>query len=156
MPAYPCIKCGSPVDTGGEGRCKKCQEQRPFKCTKCERQMGVLSVYAPEKLTFRKPIYCQECGPSADMVECRQCGVSLTRGNGVEVTVRGVPAVYHPECYAKQTRIHKIVLPIAIVAMVVIGGYGGYMMTHGWVTALIGAGLGVFVGLGIAKPFAPH
>lgn len=154
VPAYPCVQCGNPVDTSGDGRCKKCQEQRPFKCSKCDRQMGLLSLHAPEKLTFRKPLYCQDCGPAAESVDCRQCGVSLTRSNGVEVTLNGVRVVYHPECYARQKKIHGTVKPIALVAGFLICGYFGYGLTDGWMTAAAGGGVGILAGLAVSKLFA--
>lgn len=156
MPAYPCCKCQAPVDTSSiDSRCKKCGEQRPFKCTKCEKQMSQMAVYQPEKLTFRKPLYCLECGPSAESVECHACGTSLTRSNGLEVNLRGQQVVYHPECYEKQVRVHRIVQPALIAAGFVICGYLGYYVGHSWITFLPGAGMGALLGMGLARPFAP-
>lgn len=155
MPAYPCCKCQAPVDTGSlDARCKKCGEQRPFKCTKCEKQMSQMGVFQPEKLSFRKPLYCLECGPATETVECRQCGTSMTRSNAREVTLRGQVVYYHPECYEKQAKVFRVVQPVALVAGVVIFGYLGFYVGHSWITALPGAGLGFLVGMALARPFA--
>lgn len=156
MPAYPCVKCQTPVDTGSiDSRCKKCGEQRPFKCTKCEKQMSQMGVYQPEKLTFRKPLYCLECGPSAESVDCRQCGSSMTRSNAKEVNLRGQTVFYHPECYEKQAKMFRIVQPVAFVAGFVICGYLGFTVLKHWVGFVVGGGLGLVVGMGLARPFAP-
>ena len=156
MPAYPCIKCGTPVDTAGDGVCKKCHEAKPFKCTKCERSMDVFSIYAPEKLTFHKPIFCRNCGPTTEMVDCRQCGISLTRSNAVEVQIKEQAAFYHPTCYEKQTRIHNTVRPIAMVAGFLICMYFGYMLSHMWPVALAAGLPGIGIGVLVAQPFAPR
>lgn len=156
MPAYPCLKCGAPVDTSGDGVCKKCHEHKPFKCTKCERAMDLFSVYAPEKLTFRKPIYCEKCGPTTELVDCRQCAISLTRSNAVEVRIRGQEAFYHPECHARQTRVFRTVRAMAMAAGVLICGYFGYMLGHNWWLALLLSLPGIPLGLLLARPFAPN
>lgn len=156
MPAYPCFKCQTPVDTSGDGRCKKCSEARPFQCSRCNRQMDLLSVYQPEKLSFRKPLFCLTCGPSAESVECRSCGDPLTRINGHEVArADGTTTVYHPECYQKQARMYATVRPAALLSLLLIGAYLGYMTTLNWMGAFIGALLGVPVGDRLSRPFSP-
>lgn len=156
MPAYPCVKCGYSVDTSGDGVCKNCRETRPFKCSKCDRTMDLFNVHAPEKLTFRKPIFCRQCGPSTESVDCRQCGLSLTRSNSQEVQIGGQPAYYHPECYEKQAGTYRTVRPLAIGAGVLVCGYVGYMLSHLWIVALGAALLGIVVGAAVARPFAPR
>lgn len=154
MPAYPCEQCGTPVDTAGDGRCKKCQDRKPFKCSKCGKRIGLLSIYHPERLNFKKPLFCNECGPEVEQIDCRQCGISLMRSNGVEVEVNGVMQVYHHDCYNRQVGLYKRILPIAMIAMFLICGYFGYMLYNAWFMILIGGALGLFVGKAIAKPFA--
>ncbi len=165
MPSYPCEACGAPVEITGHEydlRCKKCGDQRPFKCSKCQRRIGIDSVYHPERLTFRKPLFCQECGAEVDFVECRQCKTSLMRSNGVEITVGGESRIYHRECYQSAQSMKIRVFAIAAVALFFIVGYLGYMMGYltglpgvPWVVAFMGSMLGIYFGYKIGALFGP-
>lgn len=155
MPAYPCEDCGNLVDTNGNGQCKKCNTKKPFKCSKCGRRLGVLGIYQVEKIKFRKPLFCTECGPEVEQVPCSQCGVSLSRSTGVEVTINGVDKVFHKDCYDKQIRMYRKVLPAAVICMYIICGYFGYMIHHAWWMVILFGFIGLPIGKSIAKPFAP-
>ena len=159
MPSYPCENCGAPVEiTGNEYdlRCKKCGERRPFKCSKCQRRIGIDQVHHPEKLTFRKPIFCEECGNETDFVKCNQCSRTLMRSNGIERKVKGEMHIYHRECYEHAIKTQNKVFPIAPISLFLICGYLAYVYLYkAWLCACLVGIVGIYIARKLADLFAP-
>ncbi|MBQ7567928.1 hypothetical protein IJT17_03905 [bacterium] len=158
MPSFPCEACGAPVEITGHDydvKCKKCGDKRPFKCSKCQRRIGLDMIYHPERLTFKKPIFCQECGSETDFVQCSQCTQSLMRANSVEKIVNGDTHFYHKECYISAIKLQKRVLPVAAIALAFIVGYLFYMLCTHWSLFVIGGIIGIFAGKKVSDLFAP-
>lgn len=154
MANYPCAECGSMVETTGTGTCKKCGSKKPFKCSKCGKQIGLESVYKPEKLTFSgKPLYCIDCGADVQQVPCARCGKTLIRSTGVERPIDGVIKIYHKECIEQQSKIYTYVMPIVVFVAGVVLGYAGFMLTHAWWGTLICGVFGLILGKAAADKF---
>ena len=160
MASYPCESCGAMVEiTGNEYdlRCKKCGEKKPFKCSKCQKQIGLDAVYHPERLaSYRKPIFCSECGADADFVTCNQCTQTLMRASCIEKVINGKSHFYHKQCYEDAVKLQKRTLYACLVGLSVIFAY----VFHGWiwdswVMYIVGALVGVICAFKISNLFAP-
>ncbi|MGM9993069.1 MAG: hypothetical protein ACI376_09565 [Candidatus Bruticola sp.] len=157
MANYPCAECGSMVETAGLGACKKCGSKKPFKCSKCGKQVGLDYVYKPDKLTFSgKPLYCLDCGADVEQVPCARCGKTLIRSTGVERPVDGVIKVYHKECIEQQSKIYKYVMPIIVIVGAITIGYAAYMILHSLGGAVLGALIGATLGKVGADKYLPN
>ena len=159
MASYPCESCGAMVEITGKEydlRCKKCGEKRPFKCSKCQKQIGIDSVYHPERLaSYRKPIFCNECGSDADFVTCSQCTQTLMRANSIEKTVNGKPHYYHKQCYEEAVKLKKRTFYACLLLCPILA-----YVFHGWildsvVMYIVGALIGLIAAFKISNLFAP-
>ncbi|MDO5295074.1 MAG: hypothetical protein Q4F00_00315 [bacterium] len=158
MASYPCENCGTMVEiTGSEYdlRCKKCGEKKPFKCSKCQKQIGVDDIYHPERLTFRKPIFCNDCGASADFVTCNQCTQTLMRANCVEKNIDGKPHYYHKNCYDDAIKMQNRIKYLAPIPLALIGAYVLHLAVSSPLMYLLGAIIGLVIAFKIAGLFAP-
>lgn len=157
MANYPCAECDNMVETKGIGTCPKCGCKKPFKCSKCGKQIGLDFVYKPEKLTFSgKPLYCLDCGSDVEQVPCARCGKTLIRSTGVERPIDGVIKVYHKECLEQQSKIYTFVMPIIVFVTGIAVGYAAWMLTHAWYGLTVGALLGAGIGKAAADKFLPN
>lgn len=157
MPSYPCEACGAPVEIpthDPDMRCKKCGDKQPFKCSKCQKRLSYDSIYHPERLTFRKPIFCKECGAEADYVTCNQCNLTLVRANSIEKKVKNETHFYHKECYEYATKMQKRAY-LLVVILVPIFAYLCHLINNSTFMYVIGAAIGIYITKYISDKNAP-
>ncbi|MHB2020441.1 MAG: hypothetical protein ACYCW6_26190 [Candidatus Xenobia bacterium] len=159
MPAVACVACKSLVDTN-DPFCKKCNEKKPFQCSKCDKRLGTHEVFEPEKLVLKKPVFCTNCGQETSHVQCANCKTHLVRSAGRERSGRnGAVLVYHEDCwktYEMQVRygdiIRKYVTP---VVGLMVGALSFYQSGHSALNGLGGAAIGAMACLAIAWMVSP-
>lgn len=159
MPAYPCESCGAAIEIGGKEydvRCTKCGERKPFKCSKCQKRLSVDLIFCPEKLTFRKPIFCEECGKLSEFVKCSQCKCTLMRANGVDRLVKGEVHSYHTECYDRAVSLQRKIFPFVSISLAIVCSYLLYNYAYSSLWVILG-GIAIGAGLGykISQLFGP-
>lgn len=148
MPAYPCVHCNTNVDVR-EPTCKKCKSRTPFKCTQCDRVIGIFEVYGVDQLTYQKPLYCKGCGKANERLACSRCGEDLKRKEAKErhTPARGV-LLYHEKCleaFQRQEMVSRL-LSIVLFGALAFGGYSTFSV-QGTVVGIVAGFAGTAVGL---------
>lgn len=151
MAAVACMNCKALVDTN-DPFCKKCNEKKPFQCSKCEERLATHQVFEPEKLVLKKPIFCVKCGQETSHVKCANCKTNLVRSAGRERTGRkGELLVYHEDCwktYEMQVKYGNLIRTFGIPILALLFGVTMFLRTDlltGIEGAIGGAALGIVV-----------
>jgi hypothetical protein len=157
MPVYPCSKCRAQVDIR-DVVCRGCGEQKPFKCTKCDKPMAQDEVYGVESINFQKPLFCMACGKDVSVVSCHRCNLNVIRSDAVEKYGSGDRLLFfHPDCMKtseKQAAASRIAM-LALAPVLAIGG-AIYYWPQGIGMALFGLLAGVGIGFGVGWIMQPR
>jgi len=156
LPAYPCVRCSNQVDIR-DVTCRSCNEKKPFRCVKCDRQMGSFEIFDAESIKFQKPLYCDTCGRESKPVPCHHCKIDLVRRDAATFDPGSGERLYHPECLRTvllQQKVSKGLMVFLIPFLAWIGySYLGYYV-HPYM-GFVGAPLGGFLGWWLAGLMAP-
>jgi hypothetical protein len=160
MPAVACAGCANLVDTQ-DFLCKKCGDKKPFQCSKCNKRLSSVEIFEPEKLTFRKTVFCRACGPAVAVVTCHHCSTGLVRNSGRErIGSKGDALIYHEACwktYELQVRTSRIVLLLVSPILAILFAWGAWSKSEGSVlTTLALAVVGLAAGVAVSRVFSPR
>jgi len=152
VPAYPCAQCRNQVDLR-DLTCRGCGSKTPFKCSKCEVNMGTFDIFAVDTITFQRPLFCGKCGKETERIACKHCGADVTRRDAVEED----DLIFHPDCF-KTRQLQAKVSKGLMVALIPLGAWMGWSLLGfhvNYYMGFIGLPLGGFAGWFFASLLAP-
>ncbi len=154
MPHYECRECGKLYDPVTVVKCPHCGESHPLNCSKCDKKINHHDIYGLEKLKTKKPLLCEECGYSTEVIKCSICKISLVRSKGFSASNAPNAKVYHRACYDKRIETIEFAKQWAQPAMAVLGVIGGLLGYGLTLKGIISAGAIGAIGFGAVMGLA--